>query len=721
MEINRAEMSDLTFEEKYGIIEVKGYLFRYSDPQDKNDKDLHNQFWSKDTYLMTETFPIKGIPIMYSHSLKDEFTKVGIGVVNYSKEDDIGLFIKGEIYGREKWIKIVEEVNKRRKLGLNRKQIEDLAETGYTNIKSVVAEVPLQFSMGSYPPTYLADKKTGKIERAGIVEATLTPMPAEPMGTEAYFNFKSFTEFINLKEPRAKEDSEYKYDMDFIKQFIDNSKKVNLKQMDNLSKEDKMKSALNGFVKNIFKIMSEEQEEQMGESPTPEEETKMKSIIETTLMNMVERDTGFKNAIEENNDEAMKSVVNSIVSDNSDEIIGLAVEKYLDQKVKEEENTRKSVSSAFESYSNKMNQANAKSNGTGGVQNDPSQKGFGTIEVVQNEVGSLGEFFKGVATRDFGSLDSSKSMKAQNPYVGQLGGFLTGQEMADSILEPLRAKVVTFGMGVTETRVNNIGVYTRPKMTTSPSAYRPGINSTIGESEAQFETISAMLRPLACRVEIPRQMLMTTGTNVEQMIRDEAIRSLRLQIDKEILVGVGSVTGSNTGSEIKGVKRVLAGSNASATNLVTLGTGNGAKPKYDDLINAETQIAVGNVELDQETSGWIMHPRDRGTFRRTTGTDGNPLLYPNYSERPYEDLIGYKVATTTQIPTTQEVGTSADTSDIYFGNWRYGEYVIGNDIEVILDDMTKADQLMVRFIVYLYSDFIVHYPEAFYVMSGVRA
>jgi len=119
--------------------------------------------------------------------------------------------------------------------------------------------------------------------------------------------------------------------------------------------------------------------------------------------------------------------------------------------------------------------------------------------------------------------------------------------------------------------------------------------------------------------------------------------------------------------------------------------------------------------------GWIMHPRDRGTFRRTTDANGQPLLYGNYSERPYEDLVGYKVLTTTQISNTQTVGTSADCSDIYFGNWRFGEYVIGQDIEVIRDDMTLADSLNVRFIVYMYSDFIVHYPEAFYIMSGVRA
>jgi HK97 family phage major capsid protein len=153
---------------------------------------------------------------------------------------------------------------------------------------------------------------------------------------------------------------------------------------------------------------------------------------------------------------------------------------------------------------------------------------------------------------------------------------------------------------------------------------------------------------------------------------------------------------------------------------VTLDT-NGRLPNYDDLINAETRLAEENVEIEDATTAWIMHPRDRGTFRRTTDANGNPLLYPAYNEKPYNEMIGYRTFTTTQIDNAQTTGTNSDTSDIYFGNWRFAEYVIGNDIEIILDDMTLADQLQVRFIAYLYSDLIIHYPEAFYVMSGVRA
>lgn len=705
------DSSNLTIEEKDGIITVEGYLFRYKSPQDNTDKDLHNQYWTKNTYLMEETFPIKGIPIMFGHSLENEFTRIGIGIVNYANEDDIGLFIKGQLHKREKWIKIVEEVNRRRKLGLNRKQIEQYADRAYSNIKSVVSKVPLQWSMGSYEPTYSTNRKTGEIETAGVVEATLTPSPAEPKGTEAIVSIKSIFDTLQLKELNAKEDEGY-YNFEHLKIYFEKEEKKLL------TKEEQMKALFNDFTKQMVEVISDEAQKEAGEDApvTEDEKSEMKSFIISTIQEIANKDTGFKQAVngEEFDKENVKSILSDIVDSNMKSIVVGAIDNYIEKREKTEKQTRKSVTEAFADR-RKNSQDNPKSGQAGST----SQKGF-DVEVVNNEVG-LGDFFRDVYLGRTPNGGHTSNMKDINPYVGALGGVLTGQEMSQTILDPLRPQVVTFGMGITETRVNNIGVYTRPKMTTVPNAYRPGINDQITATEVKYDTVSAMLRPLAARVVIPRQMLMTTGTNMEQQLRTEIIRSLRLQIDKEILEGVGNVSGTgNTGAEIRGIKRVLAGSDVSATNLVTLAT-NGRKPKFDDLINAETQIHENNVELDASTSGWIMHPRDKGTFRRTTDATGQPLLMNNYSENGYSDLVGYKVATTTQISNNQTTGTSTDTSDIYFGNWRYGEYVIGNDIEVILDDMTLADQLQVRFIVYLYSDFIVHYPEAFYVMQGVRA
>ena len=719
IEKKQSDLTNLQISDIMGDIIVEGYLFRYSE-DNLYDKDLTQEHWEKSTYLMQETFPVKGIPIMFGHSEEDEFTKVGIGIVNYAKEDEIGMFIKGQLHKREKWKKIVEEVNKRRKMGLSRKQVDDLADRAYDNMKNVVKSVPLQWSMGSYPPTYLADKKSGKIERAGIVEATLTPIPAEPKGTEAVFSFKSLLKSMELEEPRAKEDSE---DVDiFFKQIIGNlnsrytNKEIKMAEDQKLPFAEETQKAMDEFSEKMFKMIKSEFGKRFERPMEDEEEQEVKMMVEEEAKKSLTSDTLYKKSVDSDN---LKSVVREILTEKQDEIIGTSLQNYLEKREQVELKTKKSISGVFDSF---RKQAPDNEKTTNFETDENSRKRFGRVEIEDKPV-SWADELRNVYNMKAApmSVDESwYSRKAQNPYVGTLGGQLVGQEMATEILDPLRAEVVTFNAGVTETRVNNIGVYVRNKMTNTPTAYRPGINQNISDSEANYEAITGFLRPLACQVIVPRQQLMQTGTNMEEQLRREIIRSLRLQIDKEILEGVGNVTGSNTGAEIRGVKSVLSTSPYATTNLVTLAT-NGRVPKYEDLITAETQIHNENVELDGNTSGFIMHPRDLGTFRKMTDTTGQPLQYPNYSENSRRDLIGYQVHTTTQIDNAQTTGTSNNTSDIYFGNWRYVEYVIGNDIEIILDDMTLANNLQVRFIAYLYSDVIVHYPQAFYVMQGVKA
>lgn len=309
------------------------------------------------------------------------------------------------------------------------------------------------------------------------------------------------------------------------------------------------------------------------------------------------------------------------------------------------------------------------------------------------------------------------AMKAQNPYIGTLGGYLVGQEISEQVLEPLRAKVIAFQAGVRQTTVNGIGSYTIPKMTTAPTAYRPGITLEVTESEAKFDTITAFLRPIAARVVIPLQLMQTSPTAAEQIIRDEMERSIRLQIDKEIFYGEGTATQANPGAEIRGILRVLQQDvTVSSTNVVTLAT-NGRVPNYADLVAAETQVANGNVEFNESVK-FVMNPTLRGTFRSLTDTIGQPLSYQNFGQRPYESMLGYEVLTSTQLPNNLTTGSSSATSDVFFGRFDYAEYVMGSDIQFIVDEFSLSNKLMVQITAYTFSDFIVHYPQAFYVMRG---
>lgn len=303
-------------------------------------------------------------------------------------------------------------------------------------------------------------------------------------------------------------------------------------------------------------------------------------------------------------------------------------------------------------------------------------------------------------------------IKAQNPYNGTLGGYVVNQTLSEQILEPLRPQVIAFKLGVRQVTAPGTGAFIVPKMTTAPGAFRPGINTAINDDNAKFDTVTAYPRPIAAEVIIPRQLLETSLPQAEDMIRDQMIKSIRLQIDKEIFIGTGNVVAPNTGNEIRGILQV-----APAANQVTLAT-NGRSPQYSDLIAAETQLAVQNIEFN-ESMGFAMNPVTRGTFRTLTDTTGNPLLRSDYSDKAWETMIGYPVEVSTQIPTNVTTGSNSNTSYIFFGRFDYGQYIMTNDIQILVDEVTLMDKLQVRIIAYTFSDFICDYPEAFYVMSGV--
>lgn len=310
------------------------------------------------------------------------------------------------------------------------------------------------------------------------------------------------------------------------------------------------------------------------------------------------------------------------------------------------------------------------------------------------------------------------SVRAQNPEIGTLGGYLLGQQLANEILPELRARVVAFDAGVRATQIEGVGAYVVPKMTNSPQAYRPGMNEEVTEDEAEFDVVIANPRPVAARVRIPRQQLLQSAVSVEQSIREQMIRSIALKIDVETFIGTGRATASDPGAQIMGIERVLQTNPAYASsNVVTLAT-NGRRPVMQDLEDAITALASANVEQN-DTWGWVFHPRVEGVFRSLTDTTGQPLLRGHYGDREYERLLGYRKHLSTQIPVNRTTGTNNNTSLIFLGRFDFAQYVMSNQIEILVDEFTHSKNLQVQFTAYTFSDFIVEYPQAFYLINGV--
>ena len=750
----------------------EGHLVRFGKP---TDHDLDREYFSDQTYLMLKAgYPVKGAPVNYQHGMETRFGNVGIGIFDFADLDEIGLFVSGQLHNKERYEEMLRELGRTKGIKLGDSQVRQKAEIAHKAVTELVTSVPVRQSMGADVATFRVNEDTGHIEQCGIVHGALTPTPSD--NKNPLVRFKSALDYVYTLEDTTTTfafpngTTAYTWDTDTgtaskgtipnitinvnpglspagtspdpvkavtpvieatpesadavtpipdpSKQKKDvNAMKARTKQQTRLVKmtpeEDELlrselHSALDGVLNSIGKQADEEEVEglvdEMEENLEKQDEV-VEGVVEAAAEAIAE-DLGTE---VEADMPITQEVVEAIVEENLEEILPEEVKaavKAFQQRASKAQARGKKYGELVANGLKAHTPTISKKSQVGGF----GQKAFNHVN--RTEAPSIGGMVKSILDRTY---------KAQNPYIGNQGGYLVGQEVSQNLLAELRPQVVMFDAGIKQTTVSNVGVYTIPKMTTAPTAYRPGINQEVTDADAKFDTVTAYLRPIAARCVIPLQLLKTSAiSDIDAKIRDEMIKSIRLQIDKEILFGTGTVV-DDTGGEIRGILSVLEGhSTLASTNVVTLAD-NGRVPNYTDLINAETQVLSEDVELMDATSGWVMHPRTRGTFRSLTTTTGEPLLFDNYGQKPYQEMIGYTVHKTTQIPTNLTAGSSTDTSNIFFGEYSYGEYVMTNDIEIIVDEFTFAKNLQVQIIAFTFSDFIIHYPEAFYVMKGVRA
>jgi HK97 family phage major capsid protein len=668
---------------------IGGYLIVWGDAE---HRDLQEEYFTPETNLSLQWYEKR--PMLYHHGLDGTVSTKSVGTIDTLKADDTGLWAEGPLeLEPDQW----EQVQRKKRNEFLR-AIDRMVKEGLFN-----------WSSGSLPHM-VKTADDGRIIEWPLVEGSLTPTPAEPRQGTGIQSIKSYEELLEtwLEEHNPGQDDTGTKAHDKEETYNGGTKMPEMT-------EEGLRALIEEIVAEYMDTMKQADEELVEEElMTEEDETEVKQVMDDEAVSVLEEAQEVLAAAEE---ELTAQKARKLIMHNQTRIIKAAYKHMADRKVNNTKAQHQAILEAKKAAQLSTPALTAQEKvGGGGLYGTKDNPGQAPGQTGRAQKPGLASFIKSAANHDF----SKFAGKAQNPYIGDHGGYLLGQELRNEILPPLRENVVAFDAGVRQTNVpQGIGTIDLPKMTTAPTAYRPGINTSISDSDASFDTVTAFLRPVAAKVTIPFQLLEQSPLAVEQRIREEMIRSISLLIDIEILTGTGTVTGSNTGAEIRGIKNTLeADSTLSTTNISTLAT-NGRKPTFADASAAETQLATSNVP-DTEPKSWIMHARSRGRFRDLTATTGEPLFRDNFGISAYPDLIGYPLHVGNQIPITDTTGTSTDTSEIYFGAWRYIEYVMQDSLEIIVDRVTLADKLQARIIAYTYSDILIHYPEAFYVMKGVR-
>ena len=249
------------------------------------------------------------------------------------------------------------------------------------------------------------------------------------------------------------------------------------------------------------------------------------------------------------------------------------------------------------------------------------------------------------------------------------GGVLVPDEYAAELIDLLRAQSVVRNMGAMTMPMNS-GSLTIPKLTGGTTANYIGENEKGGASEPSFGSIQMSAKKLKAIVPISNDLIRDSSPQADNVVRNDVVQQMALRED------IAFIRDDGTENTPKGMyywsnNKFNAGDiDSDELDTVT-----------NDLTNAIFKLANANVPMSQP--GWIMSPRSK--FYLMQLRDGNG----NYAYR--EDLqdgilMGYPVATTTQIP--DNLGGSNDESEIYFAD--FAQLIIAENTNLIINVSEEA-------------------------------
>lgn len=302
----------------------------------------------------------------------------------------------------------------------------------------------------------------------------------------------------------------------------------------------------------------------------------------------------------------------------------------------------------------------------------------------------------------------ASKVRALGYTTGPTGGYLLHQEVSAQMIELFRAQAVVMQLGASEVPMRGVETMTVRKQKGAMSAYYRGEGKQTTQSDSRFGVVTLNLKELVAATRYNRRLLMNADEALDRIIQRDLQSALELRADLACLRGTGGIpSSSDTGAEPRGIR------NTTGVTVTELGSGNGAKPSVKTFVDAWGRIEDANVP-SAPTWGTAFSPRTKRFMENLTDTTGNLLDVARWSD-------GYPYMATTQIPNTETVGTSADCSEVYMGDWQYLMVGIGQDITIKIDESIYVREGEIYIEAAMMHDCGVAQPDAFEVLTGVRA
>lgn len=283
------------------------------------------------------------------------------------------------------------------------------------------------------------------------------------------------------------------------------------------------------------------------------------------------------------------------------------------------------------------------------------------------------------------------------------GGNIVGTtHMGNEFVDALRAAMVLPSLGARfmSGLKGNIAI---PALNAKTSVAFVAEGNAPTEGAPTFRQITMTPRTVAGYVDMSRLLLQNSDPSVEAIIRDDMLKQVAAAIEAAAIVGGGS-------NEPTGIL------STSGIGSVALGT-TGDAPTWDSIVKL-----VAEVETDDALNGaasFLTNPKVKSKLARTAkvaSTDSQMLIAP-----PFNDLYGYPVAITTQVPSNLTKSTGSNLSALIFGV--FSEVMLGlfgtGGPDLLVDPYTASNTGTVRLNIYQEVDVAVRHAESFAAIKDI--
>lgn len=273
------------------------------------------------------------------------------------------------------------------------------------------------------------------------------------------------------------------------------------------------------------------------------------------------------------------------------------------------------------------------------------------------------------------------------------GATLVGEVIMPDMIDLLRNKALCLLAGA-KLYPGLSGVVQFNRKTTAPTVYWIEENpaADVTGSEGTYGYVSLSPKTLIGSVQVPRQLLTMATIDVEADIRTD------LAIGHALALDLAALHGSGTDKEPEGIYSAAG----------VLSETFGGVPSLAHVSAMVGKIADANADLG--ALSFMTTPLMAELMTRTVKESGYPVYLWN---GPLTDgtMLGYPARATNQISKT--LGTGSD-HGIIFGNWNdllMGLW--GNDLEIVVDTVTRAKRGQVVITSYSMGDTALRHGASF--------